>query len=45
MEAVIVQRHERGDSDWRDVFDRMNQMRSTDFIVAQAQRVTAALSQ
>ena len=45
MEAVIVQRHERDVSDWRDVFDRMNQMRSTDFIVAQAQRVTAALSQ
>jgi tetratricopeptide (TPR) repeat protein len=45
MEAVIVQRHERDGSDWRDVFDRMNQMRSTDFIVAQAQRVTAALSQ
>lgn len=44
METVIAQRHERDNCEWRDVFDRMNEMRSTDFIVAQAQRVTAALS-
>ena len=44
MEAVIAQRHKRDNSKWRDVFDRLSEMRSADFIVTQAQRVTAALS-
>jgi tetratricopeptide (TPR) repeat protein len=44
MEAVIAQRHESDGNEWRDVFDRMNEMRSADFIAAQAQRVTAALA-
>lgn len=44
MEAVIAQRYEKDNSEWRDIFDRMSEMRSADFIVAQAQRVTAALS-
>jgi hypothetical protein len=44
MEAVIAQHHERNNSEWRDVFNRMSEMRSADFIAAQAQRVTAALA-
>ena len=44
MEAVIAQRYKRDNSKWRDVFDRLSEMRSADFIVTQAQRVTAALS-
>ena len=32
MEAAITLRHDRDNSEWRDGFDRLNQMRSTDFI-------------
>ena len=45
MEAVIIQSHKRDGSEWRDAFDRLHEMRSTNFSMAQAQRITAALSQ
>ncbi|MCU7905938.1 MAG: tetratricopeptide repeat protein [Candidatus Thiodiazotropha sp. (ex Epidulcina cf. delphinae)] len=43
MDVVISQSHERDYGGWRNASDRMNEMRSADFIRAQAQRVEAAL--
>jgi len=45
MEAVIIQSHKRDGSEWRDAFDRLHEMRSTNFSMAQAQWITTALSQ